>query len=126
MKYRMIVTTLALALIASITALGADKPAKGEGKPHGFGLLPPPMVEKLTADQKAKYDTILADYQKDAKAARDAGDKEKGMTIRKAAFEKVQEILTDDQKAELKKMREAHGGKPGGGHGKKPEGAPKQ
>ncbi len=103
MKCRMFVTTVALALCAAVGALAADKPGKGEGRPHhGPGLLPPPIVEKLTADQKAKYDAILADYQKAMQDA--AGDKEKMKTARKDAHEKAIALLTDDQKAELKKL----------------------
>ena len=123
MKIRMLVTALAVALITGISASAQDKPA---GKPgheghRPMGLLPPPMVEKLTADQKAKYDAIVVDFQKDIKAAKESGDKEKMGATFKTYRAKVDEILTDDQKAELKKMREAHGTH--GGHGK-PGGAP--
>jgi len=97
MKCRILVTTIALALIASITALAAPKEGKGKGK-GGGGLLPPPIVQSLSAEQKTKYDAIVAEA-KDA-----AGDKEKLMPLRKKAME----LLTDDQKAELKKLAPAH------------------
>jgi ABC-type phosphate transport system substrate-binding protein len=98
MKFRMLVTTIALALIASIAAVAAPKEGKGKG---GGGLLPPPIVEKLSDEQKAKYKDILAE----AKEAH--GDKEK----MKAISKKLQDILNADQKAELKKWREEHAGK---------------
>ena len=57
MKCRIFVATIALALVASITALAAPK-EKGKG---GGGLLPAPIVQKLSEEQKAKYDAILAE-----------------------------------------------------------------
>jgi hypothetical protein len=97
MKCRIFVTTIALALIASISVFAAEG-KKGKG---GGGLLPPPIVEKLSADQKTKYDAILAE----AKEAH--GDKDKLKELRAKAFD----LLTDDQKAEAKKLQGAHGKK---------------
>jgi len=139
MKNRMFIITLALAAVVAgssvITVRAEDKPVgkpghEGQHRPHFEGLLPPMVLEKikLTADQKAKYDAIVADFQKETaplrekmKAAREAGDKEKMkelfqqiMPLRKAAMEKLEQVLTDEQKAELKKMREEHGKR---GHG---------
>jgi len=91
MKCRMFVTTIALLLVASIAAVAAPDKGKGKG---GGGLLPAPIVEKLTPEQKAKYDAIL----KDAKAAH--GDQEKMKEFRKKAID----LLTDEQKAELKNL----------------------
>lgn len=139
----MLIITIAVTAVvigsSAITVSAQDQPAgkpghEGHHRPM-MGLLPPPMVEKLTADQKAKYDAIVADFktaaapiQEKMKAAHEAGDKEamKGlynelMPIRKAAMEKVEQILTDEQKAELKKIREEHAHDNGagkGGHGK--------
>ena len=122
MKYKVIITAIALAIVTGLTVQAEDQPAtppKHEGHGgHHMGLLPPPIVEKLSADQKTKYDAIVADFKNDMKNAGD--DKEKKMSIMKEARKKAIDILTDDQKAELKKMREQHGS------GKRPEGAPKQ
>ncbi len=130
MKHRMLIITIALTAVvigsSAITVSAQDQPAgkpghEGHHRPM-MGLLPPPMVEKLTADQKTKYDAIFEDFKTAAapihekmKSAHEAGDKEamKGlykeiMPIRKAAMEKVEQILNDEQKAELKKMREEH------------------
>ncbi len=142
MKYRILITALALALITGISVRAEDQPAAKpghEGHHRPMGFLPPPMVEKLTVDQKTKYDAIVADFQKDTpdlrekmKAAREAKDEAKIKELReqmapffKAAMGKVMDILTDEQKAELKKMREQRGGQHGGAHGK-PAVAPQQ
>ncbi|MCX7887622.1 MAG: hypothetical protein N3B01_10280 [Verrucomicrobiae bacterium] len=101
MKCRMLVTAIALALVGSLTAFAA-----GEKKGKGPGLLPPPIVEKLSADQKAKYDELL----KEAKGA----DPDKIKELRKKAVE----LLTDDQKAEYKKIM-AEAKAKAGGKGKK-------
>ena len=95
--------------------------------------MPQPALEKLnlTADQKAKYDTIVADFktaaapvQEKMKAAHEAGDKEamkalykELMPLRKAAMEKVEKILAADQKTELKQLREEHARDKGAGKG---------
>ncbi|GEM_PF-3677180 len=100
MKCRIFVTTIALALIASLSAFAA----KGEGrKGGGPSLLPPPIVQKLSAEQKTKYEALV----KDAKGADEAKIKD----LRKQA----QALLTDEQKAEMKNLA-AKGGK---GKGKK-------
>lgn len=96
------------------------------------GLLPPLVVEKLklTDDQKTQFDAIVADFGKEAKAfwkshqdlrekmkaAHDAKDEAKMKELREALkplmelrhehMEKVLGLLTDEQKAELKKMHE--------------------
>jgi hypothetical protein len=104
MKCRIIVTAIAVALVASVSAFAA----KGEKGKGGGGLLPPSIVQSLSAEQKTKYDAILA-------KAKDAqGDKEKMAAARKDAIA----ILTDDQKAELKKLAPPKG-KDGGKGGKK-------
>ena len=139
MKHRMLIVSLALTAVvigsSAITVSAQDQPAgkpghEGHHRPM-MGLLPPPMVEKLSADQKTKYDAIVADFKTAAapihekmKAAHEAGDKEamkdlykEVMPIHKAAMEKVEQILTDEQKAELKKMREEHAHDNGAGKG---------
>ncbi len=95
MKCRIFVTTIAIALVASITALAAPK-EKGKG---GAGLLPAPIVQKLSEDQKKQYDALLAEAK--------GGDAEKMKEARKKAIE----LLTEEQKAELKKLAGAHGKK---------------
>ena len=69
MKHRMLIITIALTAVvigsSAITVSAQDQPAgkpghEGHHRPM-MGLLPPPMVEKLTADQKTKYDAILKD-----------------------------------------------------------------
>jgi hypothetical protein len=94
-------TMIAVSLALTGTSFAAEK-GKAKG---GGGLLPAIILQKLSADQKAKYDGIVADYQKEVKAA--AGDKDKALAARKDANKKVQAILTDDQKAELKKLAPA-------------------
>jgi len=78
----------------SISAPAARIPGKG----RGGGLLPPPIAEKLTADQKTKYDALVAE----AKDAR--GDKEKLKDYRKKAVD----LLTDEQKAALRAFPPPH------------------
>lgn len=89
MKCRMLVTTIALALVASLTAFAAGEK---KGKGGGPSLLPPPIVQKLSDEQKTKYDALL----KEAKGA----DAEKIKELRKKAMD----LLTDEQKAEMKKI----------------------
>ena len=115
MKHRILISAIALAVITCgssvITVRAEDQsatPPKYGGR-HGKseGLLPQPALEKLnlTADQKAKYDAIVADFMTAA------------APMRKAAMEKVEQILTAEQKAELKKMREEHARDKGAGKG---------
>ena len=134
MKHHILITAIALALIAGVTVRADDKPAKAcpSKRPHMEGLLPSPVLEKLklTDDQKAKYDVLAADFKKEhqafrtahpdlmekMKAAHEASDKEKMKALReemkpmwelrKSCMEKVMALLTDDQKAEMKKGHE--------------------
>ncbi|MBM3858864.1 MAG: hypothetical protein FJ395_04355 [Verrucomicrobia bacterium] len=90
MKCRIIVTAIAVALIASVSAFAA----KGEGKAKGAGgLLPPPIVEKLSAEQKTKYEALC----EKAKGAK--GDEAKMNELKKEA----RALLTPEQKAEMQK-----------------------
>jgi Spy/CpxP family protein refolding chaperone len=108
-------------------------------------LLPPRALEDLalTADQKAKYDVLAADFKKDAakwradnnydpekaheemlkaRAANDEAtikklaDQRKGlMDIRKGYADKVRALLTDEQKAKLSRPLERGPGGPRNG-----------
>jgi len=109
-KGALLAFALSAALIVSITASaqppGGDKGPGGKGGPGGrggFGMRPqpgqimPPFLAdrlKLTDDQKK----AIADLQKDVDT-------------------KLDKMLTDEQKAELKKMKEAGPGGFGGGPG---------
>ena len=122
MKHRMLISTIALAVIVCgssvITVRAEDQAATPpkHGGHHGKieGLLQPPALEKLnlTADQKAKYDVIVADFTTAA-----APIMEKLRAERKAAMEKVEQILTADQKAEFKQPREERAHDKGAGKG---------
>jgi hypothetical protein len=102
-----------LALTAAAQPPGGDKGGKGGPGGKGFGMrprpgqiMPPFLAErlKLTDDQKK----AVADLQKDVDA-------------------KLDKMLTDEQKAELKKMKEAGPGGfggPGGPRGKGGEKGP--
>ena len=154
-----LIAALTLALCSAVTARAEDKPGRpGRGGPQGRpgmeGLLPPKALEdlKLTDEQKAKYDSIVADFQKEQKAfmeshpelrekmkaAHEAGDKEAMkelfaemkpmMDLRRDAMKELEGVLTEEQKATLQKMREEFGKhRPGGpgGPGKRCERKPK-
>jgi uncharacterized protein YnzC (UPF0291/DUF896 family) len=101
-------------------------------------LLAPPVLDELalTADQKAKYDTLTADYKKDLAKWR-AENPGAGTTpspearqamrdLRRGYIDKLRASLTDDQKAKLDKAQErmrARGQRGSGGPGG-PGGAP--
>ncbi len=81
---------------------------------------------KLTADQKTKITTIFEDQTKATLKARDeAGSdrdamREKFLAIRKATDEKVNAVLTDEQKVAYKTWQEENQrqGRGGGGPGR--------
>ena len=147
-----LIAVLAVAVIATAASAQDKPEHKGPAGAHRGGmmdsLLPPMLVEKLnlTADQKPKYEEIAAAFKKEAvafreghadlfakmKAAREAGDKDKMKELmgemkpmqdaRKASIEKLEALLTDDQKAILKEAREKMMQQHPGAHGaaKKP------
>ena len=70
---------------------------------------------KLTEEQKAKIEELKASEQKSLKSCRAKIEKEKAkldkliaqeLEVKKQNFEKFEAILTEDQKAEIKKMHE--------------------
>ncbi|KKM81090.1 hypothetical protein LCGC14_1333320, partial [marine sediment metagenome] len=76
----------------------------------------------LTAEQKAKVAEIFKAAEAAAKGAEDR--KDKAAIIRKAVKDVTENVLTDEQKAKLEKMRQRRGG-PGGGPGRRgPGGGP--
>lgn len=88
---------------------GEHKRGEGRRGDHGDFL----KKLNLTDDQKASMKEIHKTFAAEMKAAREAKDREAG----KAAFEKrhaaVMDILDDDQKKILKKMRENRGPRDG-------------
>jgi Spy/CpxP family protein refolding chaperone len=140
-------------IIACLIGLGAaisvqaetnapPKPPR-EGRPMGNrpnmdNLLAPPVLDELalTADQKAKYDTLAADFKKDVakwRAAHEASEngpsaeaRQAMRDLRKSYIDKLRASLTEDQKAKLEKAQErmrARGQRGPGGPGG-PGGAP--
>jgi Spy/CpxP family protein refolding chaperone len=150
-QYKMLATmaAVALALGAFCAASANDETNQVKHAQRGPGpafdhLLPPRVVEdlSLTADQKAKYDKIEADFKSAAakwreahpadpealRKARESGDKDalqkmrdqrkELMDIRKSHVDQVRATLTDEQKAKLDKdLEEAREHRPG--HDKK-------
>lgn len=78
----------------------------------------------LSAEQKEKIGEIRKEFGDKFKAAREAKDKEAFGKLREEMMAAVMEVLNDEQRAKLKKMRDAQGprdGKrPGKGDGKRP------
>jgi len=73
---------------------------------------------KLSDDQTAKLTTIYEGQKKSMDSVRAAGGDRKAMgPVRKATMEKVNAVLTDDQKAAWKKWMEEHRGHGNGGNG---------
>ena len=107
-------------------------------RPNMENLLAPPVLDELalTADQKAKYDTLAADFKKDLAKWR-AENQADGNTpspearkamrdLRRGYVDKLRASLTDEQKATLDKAQErmrARGQRGPGGPGS-PGGAP--
>ena len=100
------------ALLFAFTAfVNAEEPKKeGKGKggpPRGGGFFA--LVEKLdglTDDQKTQIAKIKADTEAALQAAKEAKDREAGKKAFESAREKLAAVLTDDQKAQLKKLLE--------------------
>ncbi len=115
------------ALLFAFTAfVSAEEPKKekgGEKGPRGGGIFG--LVEKLdglTADQKEKIAKIKTEAEAAFKAAREAKDREAGKKAFESAREGVLAVLTDDQKAQLKKLLEEHRPKGDRPPGDKPKG----
>lgn len=141
-------------IIACLIGLGAAIGAQAEtnappkpsrdGRPMGNrpnmdNLLAPPVLDELalTADQKAKYDPLAADFKKDLAKWR-AENQVSGNTpspearqamrdLRKSYIDKLRASLTDEQKAKLDKAQErmrARGQRGPGGPGSPPPPSP--
>lgn len=141
-------------IIACLIGLGAaigaqaetnapPKPPR-EGRPMGNrpnmdNLLAPPVLDELalTANQKAKYDPLAADFKKDvAKWRADHEGSGNGPSpearqamrdLRKSYIDKLRASLDDDQKAKLDKALErmrARGQRGPGGPGSPPPPSP--
>ena len=119
-----LVAVLALGTIAN-GAEGDDKPRKRpdakkarDGKGLPFGKL------NLSDDQKAELAEIRKEFGPKFKEARENKDREAFGKLRKEMMAAVMNVLTDEQKEQLKKMRDGKKGPgkkgPGKGKGKKP------
>jgi Spy/CpxP family protein refolding chaperone len=122
----------ALLLAASLVAVAGDKPAKG-GKPGGHGDMMQNVLGKLdlSDEQKAKIKEIRGKYQPEMEefmkshkaemeAAREAKDFAKMKEImqpmagkREAMMKEIGAVLTDEQKAEMRKAFGGGKGAPG-------------
>lgn len=131
---KMAVLGCALLMATPLLVMGGDKPAKGE-KRGKHGDMMENLLGKLnlTDDQKAKVKEIREKYRPEfqefekahkaeIEAAKEAKDFAKMKEImqpiagkREAMMKEIRGVLTDEQKAEMKKA--FGGGK--GGHGKK-------
>ena len=127
MKHSRILVILALAAAVMFTATAAfaqdnstpgpdhrQGPGRGFGGPRG-GMLPPEIQSTLSADQKTQIENI----RKDEHAQMQALGKEsltqdqfrqRAMAIRQDGMQKVQSVLTPDQKAKLDALHKEHGG----------------
>lgn len=116
------------ALLFAFTAfVNAEEPKKeGKGKggpPRGGGIFV--LVEKLdglTDDQKSQIAKIKADTEAALEAAKEAKDRDAARKAFESVREKLAAVLTDDQKAQLKKMLEEHRPKGDRPAGEKPKG----
>ena len=120
-SFKLLLSVIALAVIAAAPVLRAEKDAsapagaaKNEG-PRGGDRLKA-LTEKLglTEDQVAKIKPILKDEMEAMKALKsDASTdkkalREKRMEIAKSHAEQILAILTPEQQAKFKAMREEH------------------
>ena len=137
--FKILISVLALGVMASVPALRAqadtkappaDQGAKG-GKGGGRGGQSPEQrlaaidaAVTLTADQKTKITAILTDSQKEMQDARAAagGDRQAMMTkmqeINKKSHEAIKALLTAEQQPKFDAMpQQGPGGRRGGGGG---------
>lgn len=136
---KILVSVLALAVMASIPALRAQDtstppPAGGQGggqrgqRGGGRGGLTIAAIETavgtLTADQKTKITAILEKTQQARQALRGGGgDQQANMAkmqeLMTATRKDIRAVLTDEQKAKFPEVAPAGGRRGGGGGGKK-------
>lgn len=119
-----LLTTFALALMASLSTLRAED---GEHKgPRGGGRMDPEkrieQIDKavtLTADQKTQIRAIYAKTEADLKDLAPEERREKGREILEGTRAQVRALLTADQQAKFDAMPKPPMG--GRGKGKRPE-----
>ncbi len=107
---------------------GPGGPGFGRGGPRG-GMLPPSL--NLTADQKAQVESIRKEERDamknlDEQALTGAQRREQMQQIRQGTQQKIEAILTPDQKAKLAAERAKHPGGPGGPGGQRRQPPPQQ
>lgn len=126
MQRRVFLSVMVVALLGVFSmAQGAegDKKERDKGK-HGEVLRAALEKANLSDDQKAKVKTIQEETATALKAAREAKDREAGMKAMREGMEKTMAVLTDEQKAIVKKYMEEnapHREKGDKGDKKKPE-----
>jgi hypothetical protein len=112
---KIVFTTLALGLMASVSVLHAqDGKKKGGMSPEARVAQIDEAVGGLSADQKTKIMGILAKVQEQVMALAPEERGAKGMELRQAANGEIRAVLTDAQKAKFDAMPQGRGG-PGGG-----------
>ncbi len=121
MKKFAVLTMIAI-MACSTVAVGAEGDKRDKKRPDAKkardGRGNPFAKLDLSDDQKAQIADIRKEFGPKFKEARENKDREAFGKLRKEMFEAVLGVLTDEQKAKLKKMREAHGDRPGKGNGK--------
>lgn len=121
MKRYVVVALAMLFTVSAVTAVRAaedapkkDAPAKDDA-PRGDrarrgggdrGLIAMLAKLNLNDEQKAKVKELQAALTEKMKAAREAGDREKGRAAMQEFMAAVNEILTDEQKEQLEKLRQ--------------------
>ena len=124
MKRRVFLSVLVVALMGSF-AFGADednKPKEGKGKGRGGEALAAALEKaNLSDDQKAKIKTINEESDAAIKAAREAKDREASRKAYTEKMEKIMAVLSDEQKAIVKKHLEENRPKRRDGDKKRPE-----
>lgn len=118
MQIKKILLGLFMTAMVTSTALaqdaGSGKPGRGHFGHHRYGMM---KDVNLTADQKAQLKSINEDFKKQMEELKKNEDitvrewKGRMQTIRKDHMDKIQGLLTADQKATIKKSMEDRGAK---------------
>ncbi len=115
-----------VAVALGLVALAAASPLRAQGPGHGPGMDHPPDPEHmlsrlqenlaLTADQVDQLRTMMAGHKQEMDAIHQQMDAvhQKMQALHEEMAGQMAQVLTDEQNARLKELREEHHGRMGG------------
>lgn len=116
MQRRVFLSVLMVAVMGFASMANAQEEKKEKGR-RGDPLMAALEKANLSEEQKTKVKAIMEETDAAAKAAREAKDREAGQKVRAERMEKINAVLTEEQREIVKKymaeLREKSGkGKP--------------